>query len=115
MRTTTTLLTRRVAAALVPRPRPVAAAAAAARAASYLATSEAGTAALAAALASAVSAPLAVCLYGDVGAGKSAFARAWVRAAAGDGELPVPSPTYLLHNVYDDVDGERGREREGGE
>jgi hypothetical protein len=36
--------------------------------------------------------------------------RAFVRAAASDPDLAVPSPTYLLHNVYDDVDGEgRGR------
>ena len=41
------------------------------------------------------------CLYGDVGAGKSAFSRAFVRAAAGDPGLPVPSPTYLLQNTYE--------------
>lgn len=42
-------------------------------------------------------------LYGDVGAGKSAFARAFIRAAARDEDLPVPSPTFLLHNVYDEA------------
>ena len=56
-------------------------------------------------------------LYGDVGAGKSAFARSFIRAAALDDELPVPSPTFLLHNVYDDDvvadGGERQTEREG--
>ena len=31
--------------------------------------------------------------------------RAFVRAAAGDDDLPVPSPTYLLQNVYDELDG----------
>jgi hypothetical protein len=36
------------------------------------------------------------CLYGDVGAGKSVFSRAFIRAAAGDLTLNVPSPTYLL-------------------
>ena len=35
------------------------------------------------------------CLYGDVGAGKSVFSRAFIRAAAEDPELPVPSPTYV--------------------
>lgn len=33
------------------------------------------------------------CLYGDVGAGKSVFSRAFVRAAAQDARMPVPSPT----------------------
>ncbi len=42
------------------------------------------------------------CLYGDVGAGKSVFSRAFVRAAADDPLLPVPSPTFLLQNTYDD-------------
>ncbi len=36
------------------------------------------------------------CLHGDVGAGKSVFSRAFIRAAAGDPLLNVPSPTYLL-------------------
>ena len=35
-------------------------------------------------------------LYGAVGAGKSVFSRAFIRAALGDPHLPVPSPTYLL-------------------
>ena len=105
--------------------------------ASFLATNEAGTASLAAVLAARAVAGDALCLFGDVGAGKSSFrcdiwrgrvvvsvgravdtplplslfrSRAFVRAAAGDPDLAVPSPTYLLHNVYDDVDGEgRGR------
>lgn len=36
------------------------------------------------------------CLYGDVGAGKSVFSRAFIRHAAQDDGLPVPSPTFLL-------------------
>lgn len=40
-------------------------------------------------------------LRGAVGAGKSAFSRAFVRAAAGDPYLPVPSPTFLLLNTYE--------------
>ena len=28
-----------------------------------------------------------------------------MRAAAGDDDLPVPSPTYLLQNIYDELDG----------
>eukprot|EP00879_Flechtneria_rotunda_P027605 GHRR01029577.1.p1 GENE.GHRR01029577.1~~GHRR01029577.1.p1 ORF type:complete len:349 (+),score=135.47 GHRR01029577.1:278-1324(+) len=40
------------------------------------------------------------CLFGAVGAGKSVF-----RAAAGDPQLPVPSPTYLLQQMYEEQDG----------
>lgn len=43
----------------------------------------------------------ALLLYGAVGAGKSAFCRAFVRAIAQDPSLPVPSPTFLLQNVYE--------------
>lgn len=39
-------------------------------------------------------------LRGEVGAGKSFFSRAFVRAALDDEEAPVPSPTYLLQNMY---------------
>ncbi|GMH40889.1 hypothetical protein BSKO_08793 [Bryopsis sp. KO-2023] len=45
------------------------------------------------------------CLYGDVGAGKSVFSRGFIRAACDDEYLPVPSPTYLLQNIYDDIEG----------
>eukprot|EP00884_Botryococcus_braunii_P004690 jgi/Botrbrau1/14221/Bobra.0254s0010.1 len=45
------------------------------------------------------------CLHGDVGTGKTAFSRAFIRAAAGDPDLPVASPTYLLQNIYDETDG----------
>ena len=41
-----------------------------------------------------------ICLDGDLGAGKTAFARGFLRAATGDEELRVTSPTYLLVNVY---------------
>jgi tRNA threonylcarbamoyl adenosine modification protein YjeE len=66
---------------------------------------ERGTAALAKALASDLRAGDAYLLRGAVGAGKSAFSRAFVRAAAGDPGLPVPSPTFLLQQVYDDHEG----------
>ena len=45
-----------------------------------------------------------ICLHGDVGMGKSVFSRAYVRAVARDPNLEVPSPTYLLQQVYDNHD-----------
>mgnify|MGYP003656826996 CR=1 FL=1 len=41
-----------------------------------------------------------VLLRGPIGAGKSEFARAMVRAAVGQEELAVPSPTFLLAQDY---------------
>lgn len=41
-----------------------------------------------------------ICLDGDLGAGKTAFSRGFVRAATGDWSLRVTSPTYLLSNAY---------------
>ncbi|WIA44440.1 hypothetical protein OEZ86_007195 [Tetradesmus obliquus] len=45
------------------------------------------------------------CLFGSVGAGKSVFSRAFIRAAAQDPTLPVPSPTYLLQLIYEEQEG----------
>lgn len=41
-----------------------------------------------------------ICLHGDVGMGKSVFSRAFIRAVARDPYLEVPSPTYLLQQIY---------------
>ncbi len=43
----------------------------------------------------------AILLAGPLGAGKSAFARAFLRHAAGDAALEVPSPTFTLVQSYD--------------
>ena len=43
----------------------------------------------------------ALLLEGPLGAGKSAFARAFLRAAAGDAALEVPSPSFTLVQAYD--------------
>jgi tRNA threonylcarbamoyladenosine biosynthesis protein TsaE len=43
----------------------------------------------------------AILLAGPLGAGKTAFARAFLRAAAGDPALEVPSPSYTLVQSYD--------------
>src|SRR3569832_2404358 len=42
-----------------------------------------------------------ITLSGDLGAGKSTFARAFVRHAAGDETIEVPSPTFTLMQAYD--------------
>ena len=43
----------------------------------------------------------AILLSGVLGAGKSVFSRAFLRAACGDPDMEVPSPTYTLVQSYD--------------
>ena len=61
----------------------------------------AATDALAARVADLAHAGDAILLEGPLGAGKTAFARAFLRAASGDPRLDVPSPTYTLTQSYD--------------
>ena len=61
----------------------------------------AATGALAARLAAAARPGDCLLLEGPLGAGKSAFARAFLRAMAGDPALEVPSPTFTLVQAYD--------------
>ena len=62
---------------------------------------EAATERLGAALASRLRPRDVVALEGGLGAGKTTLARAILRAAANDGTLVVPSPTFTLVEVYD--------------
>ncbi len=61
----------------------------------------AATQALAAAVAALARAGDAILLDGPLGAGKTEFARAFLRAASGDPALEVPSPTFTLVQSYD--------------
>jgi len=60
----------------------------------------AATEALAAAVSVLARAGDAILLEGELGAGKTAFARAFLRAASGDSGLEVPSPTFTLVQSY---------------
>ena len=67
--------------------------------------SEAATAALAARIATILTPGDTLLLSGSIGAGKSAFARALIRARLGRME-DVPSPTFTLVQTYDDPHGD---------
>lgn len=58
------------------------------------------TTALGARLAAHLQAGDAICLFGDLGAGKSTLARGLIRALTTPGE-DVPSPTFTLVQTYD--------------
>ncbi|MDB4112342.1 tRNA (adenosine(37)-N6)-threonylcarbamoyltransferase complex ATPase subunit type 1 TsaE, partial [Yoonia sp.] len=66
---------------------------------------EAATAAFATQVAPLLSAGDVLLLEGEIGAGKSAFARALIRARLGRME-DVPSPTFTLVQIYEAPDGD---------
>ncbi|MDX8353223.1 tRNA (adenosine(37)-N6)-threonylcarbamoyltransferase complex ATPase subunit type 1 TsaE [Cognatiyoonia sp. IB215182] len=67
-------------------------------------TDEAATAALAARIAAILRPGDTLLLEGEIGAGKTAFARAAIRAMLGRAE-DVPSPTFTLVQTYDTPQG----------
>ncbi len=68
---------------------------------SLLLADEAATERLGAVLAARLRPRDVVALEGGLGAGKTTLARAILRAAAGDPELIVPSPTFTLVEIYE--------------
>lgn len=62
---------------------------------------EAATIRLGAALARTLSPGMLVLLDGDLGTGKTALARATIRALVGDDTLDVPSPSFALVQPYE--------------
>lgn len=73
---------------------------------SFNTASEEETAQVAAGLAPALPEGSLLCLWGDLGMGKSVFARALIRTLAGEPALDVPSPTYTLVQTYETPAGE---------
>ena len=66
---------------------------------------DAATEALGASLAASLAPGDLVILNGDLGAGKTALARAIIRTLAGDPAMDVPSPTFALVQPYDTPKG----------
>ena len=67
---------------------------------------QAATEALAARIAAVARPGDCILLEGPLGAGKTTFARAFLRAASGDPALEVPSPTFTLVQIYDTPKGQ---------
>ena len=55
-------------------------------------------------LANSITAPVCIALWGEMGAGKSTFARAFIRSFLPD--IEVPSPTFTLVQTYPTPKGE---------
>ncbi|MFC7291574.1 tRNA (adenosine(37)-N6)-threonylcarbamoyltransferase complex ATPase subunit type 1 TsaE [Hirschia litorea] len=63
--------------------------------------SEADTFALAQSLAPILRVSDVIALYGDLGAGKTTFARALIRTLLSEAQMDVPSPTFTIVQTYD--------------
>ena len=72
----------------------------------WISKSEEETAQIAAKLAPELGPGDIVCLHGNLGMGKSVFARALIRALTENPEQEVPSPTFTLVQTYESKTGE---------
>jgi tRNA threonylcarbamoyladenosine biosynthesis protein TsaE len=71
-----------------------------------IAPDEHATAAIAQKLATRARPGDVILLSGPLGAGKTAFARAFIRARTGDPTLEIPSPTFTLVQTYEAPHGD---------
>ena len=71
----------------------------------YLSKSESDTESLAEKIGKNLKIGDVICLQGDLGMGKSVFARALIRSLAEDNSLEVPSPTFTLLQTYETASG----------
>ncbi len=67
--------------------------------------SEKDTIALAHEIAKDVSAPTCIALFGNLGTGKTTFARAFIQSLVGEDTI-VPSPTFTIVQTYETAKGE---------
>lgn len=68
----------------------------------WISKSEDETITIANEIADMIAYPSILCLYGDLGAGKTAFSRAFIRHLCVDETMTIPSPTYTFVQTYDD-------------
>lgn len=66
----------------------------------WICKSEEETATAAADIADTLKYPVNLCLYGDLGAGKTSFCRAFIRHLLHNPDETIPSPTYTLVQTY---------------
>jgi tRNA threonylcarbamoyladenosine biosynthesis protein TsaE len=68
----------------------------------FIAECEDDMAQIAITIADTISNPSILCLYGDLGVGKTSFSRAFIRHILNNPLENVPSPTYTLVQTYND-------------
>lgn len=68
----------------------------------WICKTEEETAKAATEIAALLNLPAILCLYGDLGVGKTAFSRAFIRHVLNNPDETVPSPTYTLVQTYAD-------------
>ncbi len=57
-------------------------------------------------LARKIEAPICIALWGDMGAGKTTFTKAFIRTLLDDDKADIPSPTFTLVQIYSTDKGE---------